>query len=160
LSWKPRTANCGRSARCRLKLRSRQMMSLFAQISLFFCKNSRPPQHFIHREPEERMQEGAVMVTAVAPARWHERIQRRHAQPGILVVDDEDSVRRLLQIVLERQGFSVWSAADGRTAIRLYRQYRTTISLVLLDVRMPELDGPQTLAELREFNPAIRCCFM
>jgi CheY-like chemotaxis protein len=76
------------------------------------------------------------------------------------VVDDEACIRDLLRIVLEQHGFRVWLAADGREALELYRRDGSEIALVFLDVRMPVLDGPATLARLRAFNPAVMCCFM
>ena len=79
---------------------------------------------------------------------------------GILVVDDEPSVRGFLQVVLRQQGFTVWLAADGHDAIRLYQRHREQIALVLLDVRMPGLNGPQTLAAIQELDPGVVCCFM
>jgi CheY-like chemotaxis protein len=79
---------------------------------------------------------------------------------GVLVVDDEPAVRKLLQLSLERQGFAVWLAADGRQALELYERHRDRVDVVLLDVRMPGLDGPQTLAALRRLNPQVPCCFM
>ena len=69
-------------------------------------------------------------------------------------------MRSLLQAVLQHQGFSVWLAANGRDALQLYQQFRPRIDLVLLDVRMPGLDGPQTLAALRRLNPVVVGCFM
>src|SRR6516165_1997758 len=83
-----------------------------------------------------------------------------HDKPGVLVVDDQPFVRCLLQLGLERNGFDVWLAADGREAIRLYRKHRDDIAVVLLDVHMPGLDGPQTLDALRELNPEVRACLM
>jgi len=79
---------------------------------------------------------------------------------GVLVVDDEEVLRGLLSIVLRQHGFAVWVAADGDEALELYWQHRESIHVVLLDVRMPERDGPQTLSALREVHPRIRCCFM
>jgi DNA-binding response OmpR family regulator len=79
---------------------------------------------------------------------------------GVLVVDDEPAVRALLEAALLRQGYAVWLAADGREALAVYRRFRQEISLVLLDVRMPLLDGPQTLVALQEISPGICCCFM
>jgi CheY-like chemotaxis protein len=82
------------------------------------------------------------------------------ANPGVLVVDDDHLVRSMVQLGLERNGFDVWSAANGCAAIDLYREHREQIDVVLLDVRMPGLDGPQTLAALRECNPEVLACFM
>lgn len=79
---------------------------------------------------------------------------------GVLVADDDDAVRRVLGAGMRSQGFVVWLAVDGPEAIDLYRIYRDSIGVVLLDVRMPGLDGPGTFAALREINPDIRCCFM
>jgi CheY-like chemotaxis protein len=81
-------------------------------------------------------------------------------KPGVLVVDDEHLVRIMVQMGLERNGFDVWLASDGPEAIELYRKHRESISVVLLDVLMPGLDGPQTLAALRDLNPEVRACFM
>jgi CheY-like chemotaxis protein len=51
-------------------------------------------------------------------------------------------------------------AANGTEAIDLYRQHHQTLSLVLLDVRLPDMDGPATLAALQQIKPQVRCCFM
>lgn len=95
-------------------------------------------------------------------ARLVDRFARnaQQAKPGILIADDEPLVRDLLQAVLQHQGFTVWLAASGHDALQLYQQNRPQIALVLLDVRMPGLDGPQTLARLQRLNPAVACCFM
>jgi CheY-like chemotaxis protein len=81
-------------------------------------------------------------------------------RPGVLVVDDEHFVRSILQLGLERHGFEVWPASGGREAVRLYQAHRHRIRVVLLDVRMPGLDGPGTLDALRELNPGVVACFM
>jgi CheY-like chemotaxis protein len=86
--------------------------------------------------------------------------QQFPARPGVLVVDDDHLVRCMVQLGLERSGFDIWSASNGREAIQLYRAHRESIGVVLLDVRMPGLDGPETLDALRELNPDVRACFM
>jgi DNA-binding NtrC family response regulator len=79
---------------------------------------------------------------------------------GILIVDDEAAVRGLLNIGMRQEGFAVWVAADGQEALDVYRRHQEAIDVVLLDVRMPGLDGPHTLVALQALNPQIRCCFM
>ena len=81
-------------------------------------------------------------------------------RPGVLVVDDEHLVRIMVRMGLERNGFAVWLASSGLEAIEVYRTHRERIAVILLDVRMPGLDGAQTLDALRELNPAVPACFM
>jgi CheY-like chemotaxis protein len=81
-------------------------------------------------------------------------------KPGVLAVDDNHMVRIMVQLGLKRNGFDVWLASGGREAIRLYREHRDSIAVVLLDVHMPGLDGPQTLEALRALNPEVLACFM
>jgi two-component system cell cycle sensor histidine kinase/response regulator CckA len=81
-------------------------------------------------------------------------------KPGILVVDDEECIRDVLRRALEREGYPVWLAGNGREALTLFRHHREAIAVVLLDVLMPGLDGVQTLKALRQIDPAVRSCFM
>ena len=69
-------------------------------------------------------------------------------------------MRGALEAALRREGYDVWLAADGQEALVQYWDRREDIDVILLDVRMPSLDGPQTLAALRQLNPRVRCCFM
>jgi len=87
-------------------------------------------------------------------------LQQFRDKPGVLVVDDEHLVRIMVQLGLERNGFEVWLAANGREAVDLYRAQREDIAVVLLDVRMPGFDGPETLDALRELDPEVLACFM
>jgi CheY-like chemotaxis protein len=75
-------------------------------------------------------------------------------------VDDDPSIRALFTVCLPPQGFAVWRAASGEEALDLYREHSSAIDVVLLDVRMPDLDGPHTLVRLRQYDPEVRCCFM
>src|SRR5262245_25543518 len=78
----------------------------------------------------------------------------------ILVVDDSQHMLEVLSMILETSGFAVLQAASGAEAIELYQQHGQQISLVLLDVLMPQMDGPQTLDALRQIDPEVRCCFL
>ena len=81
-------------------------------------------------------------------------------QHGILVVDDDSGIREILGTWLKNQGYGVWIAATGQEAIDLYTHYRDAISVVLMDVNMADMDGPQTLSALRELDPQVCCFFM
>ena len=67
----------------------------------------------------------------------------------ILVVDDEARMRKLVRDFLEREGFQVLEAGDGAEAMDLFYEEKE-ISLVILDVMMPKMDGWQTLREIRQ----------
>jgi len=68
----------------------------------------------------------------------------------VLVIDDDADIRLLLRQLLERAGFAVCEAADGKTGLR--RLFAAVPSLVILDVSMPELDGYQTLERIRDLS--------
>lgn len=69
----------------------------------------------------------------------------------ILVVDDESRMRKLVRDFLEREGYAVLEAGDGEEAMDLFFQDKE-ISLIILDVMMPKLDGWQTLKEIRQYS--------
>jgi CheY-like chemotaxis protein len=79
---------------------------------------------------------------------------------GVLVVDDEELIREVLKRFLQLADFRVFLAANGHEAVELYRNEAAAIDAVLLDVRMPGIDGPATLGALRCLDPRVRCCFM
>ena len=68
----------------------------------------------------------------------------------ILVVDDDKNTRRLLQAVLESDGFSVSTACDGQEALAVMD--REHVDLVVLDVMMPNMDGYEFTKTLRQAN--------
>jgi DNA-binding response OmpR family regulator len=68
----------------------------------------------------------------------------------ILVVDDDEDIRLLVRELLERAGYEVIEAADGREALKL--MYSSPPALVLLDITMPDLDGYQTLERIRDLS--------
>ena len=65
----------------------------------------------------------------------------------ILLVDDEDSVQKLLAYPLEREGFRVLQARDGEEALRQFSSEH--IDLVVLDIMLPKLDGLEVCKRLR-----------
>jgi signal transduction histidine kinase/CheY-like chemotaxis protein len=73
----------------------------------------------------------------------------------IMVVDDEEPIRRVTRGMLEAFGYRVVTASDGGEACALYRQKRDEISAVLTDMMMPVMDGAALIAELRRLSPLL-----
>lgn len=78
----------------------------------------------------------------------------------ILVVDDEAAVGRTVSRMLELMGFATIEATDGADAIEKFRAQREEITMVMLDLTMPRMDGEQTYAELRRIEPGVRVVLM
>lgn len=76
-------------------------------------------------------------------------IQSGVAIPEVMVVDDDPVNRRMLAELLAAVGLPVLEAADGATALMLYRQHRPPA--ILLDLRLPDIDGAEVLQRLQEF---------
>ncbi len=74
----------------------------------------------------------------------------------ILVVDDEETVRSVARLVLQRQGFAVVEAVDGVEAVELFRKHGGAFRLVLLDMTMPRMSGEETFRALRSLDPDVR----
>ena len=73
----------------------------------------------------------------------------------ILVVDDEEMMRKIASSLLEDLGFNVVEAASGTQALQTFREYPGTIHGVVCDQRMPQMGGWEVLAELRKIKPDI-----
>jgi signal transduction histidine kinase/CheY-like chemotaxis protein/predicted hydrocarbon binding protein len=90
----------------------------------------------------------AVAASAAAPA-----VTRGGT---VLVVDDEETVRRVARRILEQAGFVVRAAGGGVEAMRMLRESPDTVDCVLLDMTMPDMSGAQTLQELKRIRPNVR----
>jgi two-component system cell cycle sensor histidine kinase/response regulator CckA len=77
-------------------------------------------------------------------------------QETILLVDDEEIIRELGIDILEDRGYRVFSASEGREAVRIYRERIRVIDLVILDVMMPGIGGKETYRLLRAINPQVK----
>ncbi len=73
----------------------------------------------------------------------------------VLLADDEEAVRAVGKQMLERLGFDVVTAANGRQAVELFRGHADEIDWVLLDLSMPVLDGKEALHEIRSIRPGV-----
>lgn len=81
-------------------------------------------------------------------------------RPAVLVIDDDTAVRHTLAAMVEYNGYAARAAASGDEGLQEYDRHREAIAAVVLDVQMPGMDGPQTLAELRARNPGVPCVFV
>ena len=68
----------------------------------------------------------------------------------ILVVDDEQRMRKLIKDFLIAKGFDILEAEDGEKALEVFENNKNKISLILLDVMMPKLDGWSVLRQIRQ----------
>lgn len=71
--------------------------------------------------------------------------------PSVLIVDDEDQIRRLLRTTLEGAGYEVVEGSTGKEALQQYRTHQP--NLVIMDILMPEKDGLEGILELRQEFP-------
>jgi CheY-like chemotaxis protein len=89
----------------------------------------------------------------------HSAAQEAPAPGGketILIVEDEAAIRKLAARLLGSVGYRVLEASDGLDALEVYERYRDEISLVVLDIMMPRLDGLKCLAGLKRINPGVK----
>ncbi len=78
----------------------------------------------------------------------------------ILVIEDEEALRELVVHILKSRGYNVLQAADGRLAISINRQYASSIDLVLCDVVMPGMSGPDVIKQMRSDRPGLRVLYV
>jgi len=74
----------------------------------------------------------------------------------VLVVDDEDIVRNICKDMIEACGMQVLTASDGKKALEVFRQHAERISLVILDLTMPVMDGISAFRELVRIRPGVK----
>jgi PAS domain S-box-containing protein len=113
-----------------------------------------------HSEPGEGTTVRALFPAAQRPA---ESLATETPVPEgwrgngtILLVDDEEPVLEVGGMMLERAGFIVRTATDGREALEVFRQCQADIVCVVLDLVMPNMDGGETLTELRRIQEDVK----
>lgn len=78
----------------------------------------------------------------------------------VLIVDDEPSILVLASVALRRHGYEAVPAAGPREALEIFRHAAPPIDLVVSDVVMPEMRGPDLVNEIRRLSPSVRVLFM
>jgi two-component system cell cycle sensor histidine kinase/response regulator CckA len=78
----------------------------------------------------------------------------------VLLVEDEAGVRRLIANILEQHGYRVMAAAGGEEALRMVKESPFPIDLLISDVVMPKMRGPELAAQLRSHQPELKVLFI
>ncbi len=102
-------------------------------------------------ELDDQLTNASQMMNAAPIEKGHETI---------LLVEDEQPVREMCFTILSQIGYTVIEAANGKVALQVASSHDETIDLLLTDVVMPELNGPETAKELQQEYPDLRVLFM
>jgi PAS domain S-box-containing protein len=102
----------------------------------------------------------AIQSAAASAVRREELGGLRGGSETILLVEDDPSVRELTARVLRQQGYTVLAASNGDEALRLAREHRQPIHLLLTDVVMPGLSGRALIKQLAQIYPGLKTLFM
>ena len=76
------------------------------------------------------------------------------SQVTILIADDDPMILQMTAIILNRCGYSILTAQDGVAALRVFGEAQHTIQLVISDVVMPGLKGPQVVRSIQRLSPS------
>ena len=86
--------------------------------------------------------------------------RKKSADVGVLIVDDEALIRWSLAEMLSDQGYAVLEAGDGKSALAILRNPPCPVEVIILDYRLPDLNGLQLLAAIRGVSPHSRVVMM
>ena len=87
------------------------------------------------------------------------RFARTKRKPGgagtILLIDDEQVVRDVTRLILQRAGFRVLAAENGQKGVELFSEHAQEVKLVLLDLLMPVMGGDEAFDQIRKIRPEV-----
>jgi two-component system, cell cycle sensor histidine kinase and response regulator CckA len=98
-------------------------------------------------------------MTLIAPSK-HQPLHPESHRIVVLIADDDPVIRNFTRLVLEREGYFVLAANDGEEALALSRYFSGTIHVLLTDVQMPRLDGPELRKRLLIERPDTKVIMM
>ena len=78
----------------------------------------------------------------------------------ILLAEDDTSVRHLMRHILEKNGYVVFEATNGREALRIFSEKKDEIDMILLDMIMPIMNGKEAYREIKKLAPHVKAIFM
>lgn len=93
------------------------------------------------------------------PLSQKEYISTNKRKKFILIADDEESFRDIYSSILSENGYDVHSCKDGIEAVNFVKESKFNIDLIILDIIMPNLNGPQAMEEIRKYIPQVKILF-
>jgi PAS domain S-box-containing protein len=97
-----------------------------------------------------------VRICMPAASKKAKKVKPVGKEQSILVVDDEPVVRDIASQMLQRLGYTPITAESGEQAVEIYKEKQDEVKLVLLDAKMPGMNGVETFYALQKINPAVR----
>jgi PAS domain S-box-containing protein len=94
-------------------------------------------------------------AAAAAPA-----VPKRSTGGAILIVDDDEGILRVAKRVLEKNGYDILTATDGRMGCDLFRRHASELSAVVLDLTLPQMNGDDVFDEIHRLRPEIPVILM
>jgi DNA-binding NtrC family response regulator len=113
--------------------------------------------------------DAGTTISILLPLTFKSKIDKQISSPfyntlneteTILLVDDDDHIRKLLKRVLIKMGYKVYSADNCKLAENIMKKYSTEIDLLLIDVIMPQLSGKEIFDRLLILKPELKVIFM
>ena len=123
-------------------------------------------QHHGHIEVSSNLGEGTIFTIYLPRIMEPEKAiqdlpqELPQGQGTILLAEDEKLLREVVAKALQAYGFQVLAAQDGREGLEIGREFLEPIDLLLTDVVMPGMNGPELAAQLRKLHPEMRVIFM
>jgi len=103
------------------------------------------------------------LLKTVKKAEIEQALKKDELTPGgsetILVAEDDESVRKLIVYILEQFGYTVYEAADGEQAVKVFMEHETSIDLLLFDVIMPHKNGREAYRAIKKIKPGMKALF-
>ncbi len=98
---------------------------------------------------------GGSIFTLYFPAYTTQNIKTVTVKPTILVVDDEEELQKFFKIILQKENYNVICALNGYEAIDKVNAFHEQIKCIILDIKMPGIDGFETLRQIRQILPNV-----
>ncbi|HJX31182.1 MAG TPA: response regulator, partial [Thermodesulfobacteriota bacterium] len=118
---------------------------------------------YVYSEPQKGTTFKVYLPRVYEPAEKIKKVTREEIFLGketILVAEDEDTVRRLAVDILRRQGYRVLEATEGGEALVMCEKEKEPIDLILTDIVMPHMSGPELIERLKQVRKDFKVLYM